>query len=85
MADARSGPRQRCYFVPVQVHHVGEPDIVAGPSQALHIFQRLHTKLLLTKSIFIDGLGQMRMQIYGRVATRQFGGFFQQISRDTKR
>ncbi len=84
MAYAGCGLRQRRYFVPVQMHHVGEPYIVAGPSQALHILQRLHTELLLTKLSVIDGLCQMRVQVHGWVLTRQFGGLFHQIGGDTK-
>ena len=57
------GIGQHANFLALRVHHMSKPDIVAGPAKALHIWQRAHAEQFFTKSIFIDGFGQMGVQV----------------------
>ena len=70
---------QQADFVGVGVHHVREPDVVAGPAEALQVGERAHTELLLAEAVLVDGFGQVGMQSDARMAPRQLGGVAHQV------
>ena len=53
------------HFLVINIHGVGEPDILPHPVDRLHVRDRPVTELLQAESLLILGFGQMRVQVHG--------------------
>ena len=56
------------YFVVVEVHAVGEPDVVAQPAEALEVLDRPAAEQLEAEALLVLGLGHVRVQADAFVA-----------------
>ena len=84
VAHARAGLGEDAQLLVVEVDAVGEPDVVAGPAETLHVLERADALTREHEVFFILRLAQVGVQTHTEL-TGEDGAFTQQVGADGER
>ena len=82
--DAGAGLAEPAHLALVEVHAVGEPDVVAEPADLLEVLDRPHAEQLEAELLLVERLGHVGVQPHAALP-RELGGLGHQLLRDAER
>ena len=84
VAHARAGLGEDAQLLVVEVDAVGEPNVVAGPAETLHVLERTDALTREHEVFFVLRLAQVGVQTHTEL-TGEDGAFTQQVGADGER